>query len=330
MNTKTGDIEKKSNREKGPIGRAPGKGSIMFETLTDLAAAPLLPPIAIMQSALPAVGTAVNRYGLYKRDPQGRAQRTNWSMIRFLYDGGDVAQREAQNLRELHANIKGKLDDGSSYYALNPKTFRIVPDTFLDAVIRIRRDLGTPLSQTEEAQLYEEYRQLCLMLGIPEKYIEPTLEEFYIYYEDLVLNTMTYNETVDFLLHQGIEVPVKLKYLTWLQPLLNAVHHRLIYSGLRLTTVTQLHPLYRERFEIPWTDRDQRSYEKLLNRLKTFAKWVPRPLRYNPTVYLVMLGIHGPGLITFAKLQKIEAKLKARLKAKQKSQSLNINEGRSA
>lgn len=65
-------------------GCAPGQGSIMRDPLTDLAALPLMFPIAIMQSALPAVGTAVNRYGLYRHDPQRLSRRTNWPKIRFL------------------------------------------------------------------------------------------------------------------------------------------------------------------------------------------------------------------------------------------------------
>ena len=68
-----------SNSAANPVqGRAPGRGSIMWDTLTDMAHFPLMPPIAIMQSALPAVGTAVNKYGIYKSDPQARGRRTNW------------------------------------------------------------------------------------------------------------------------------------------------------------------------------------------------------------------------------------------------------------
>ena len=159
-------------------GRAPGRGSIMWDTLSDLANLPLMLPIATMQSVLPAVGTAVNRYGIYKSDPQARGRRTNWSMMRFLWDGGDMAHREATDLRSLHANIKGTLDDGSKYYALTPKTFRIVPNTFLDGVIRVRQDMGKPLTPKEEEQVYEEYVQLCLLLGIPRKDNRADAERF--------------------------------------------------------------------------------------------------------------------------------------------------------
>ncbi len=297
-------------------GRAPGMGSIMFDTLTDLAALPLMFPIATMQSALPAVGTAVNRYGIYKSDPQGRGRRTNWSMVRFLYDGGDFARREAKDLRALHANIKGTLDDGSKYYALNPKTFRIVPDTFLDAVIRIREDMGQPLTPSEQQQLYEEYVQLCLLLGIPRKDIEPTLHDFYVYYENLIRTTMTYNETVQFLINRGLEKPARLKYGKKLQPLVDGFYRRYIYPTLKLTSIGQLHPLYREKFKLPWSSHDQARYNKLCRRLQRFARLVPRPLRYNPVVYFVMLGVHGPNLVTMEELNRIEQKLKQRLARK--------------
>lgn len=289
-------------------GRAPGRGSIMWDTLTDMAVLPLIIPVATMQSALPAVGTAVNKYGIYKSDPQGRGRRTNWSMIRFLYDGGEFAHKEAADLRALHANIKGTHSDGSKYYALNPKTFRIVPDTFLDAVVRVRQDLGKPLTPWEENKLYEEYVQLCLLFGIPKKDIEPSLQAFYVYYEDLMRNTMTYNETVQYLTSRAIELPARLKYFKKLQPVADAFHRRFIYPTMKLCAVGGLHPIYRERFNLPWSEHDQARYAKLCQRLNRYMKMVPRSLRYNPVAYLVMLGFHGPGLVTLQELDKIEQK----------------------
>lgn len=309
------------SRGQSEKGRAPGRGSIMWDTLSDMAALPLMLPIATMQSALPAVGTAVNRYGIYKSDPQARGRRTNWSMMRFLWDGGDMAHREAKDLRELHAHIKGHLDDGTKYFALNPKTFRIVPDTFLDGVIRIRQDLGKPLTPAEEDKLYEEYVQLCLMLGIPRKDIEPTLQDFYVYYEDLIRNTMTHNETVQYLMGRGIELPARLKYFKRLQPLADKFHQRYVYPTLQLCATRCLHPVYRERFNLPWSAHDEARFQKLCRRLRRYADLVPRALRYNPVAYLVMLGFHGPGLVTLQELDHIESKKKVRDAAKKRAAS---------
>lgn len=310
-------MTKKKEADK-PQGQAPGRGSIMWDTLTDLAHLPLMLPIATMQSALPAVGTAVNKYGIYKSDPQGRGRRTNWSMIRFLYDGGDFAHNESHNLRALHAHIKGVNPDGSKYHALSPKTFRIVPDTFLDAVIRIRQDMGKPLSPVEERQVYQEYVGLCLLLGIPQKDIEPTLQDFYRYYEDLIRHTMTYNETVQFLTATGIEHAARLQRFKRLQPLADEFHRRYVYPTLHLCAIRCLHPLYRERFNLPWSDHDEARYQKLLRRLRRFTQLVPRPLRYNPVAYLVMLGFHGPGLVSLQELDQIEQKKQRRQQEKEK------------
>lgn len=291
------------------MGRAPGKGSIMWDTITDLASAPLLFPIATMQSATPAVGTAVNKYAVYKNDPMNRARRTNWSLMRFLWNGGDMAQKEAFDLRKLHANIKGTLADGTPYFALHPIAFRIVPDTFLDGVIRIRRDLGKPLDAQGEAKVYEEYIQLCLMFGIPRKYIPENYEAFKVEYEDILLNTMTYNETVDFLLNQGIQYAPKLKNLKFLQSYVDRFHAKYLYPTMFLSSRGCLHPVYREKHKIEWTEQNQKDFEKLCLRMQKFAKWVPRFMRYNPVAYLVMLGVHGPDIVSFEELTKIEEKL---------------------
>lgn len=299
------------------MGRAPGRGSIMWDTITDLASAPLLFPIATMQSATPAVGTAVNKYAIYKNDPVNRGRRTNWSLMRFLWDGGDVAQKEAFDLRKLHANIKGTLPDGTPYFALHPVAFRIVPDTFLDGVIRIRKDLGKPLDAQGEAKVYEEYVQLCLMFGIPRKYIPENIEAFRIEYDDIIHNTMTYNETVDFLMNDGLKYPPRFKRFKFLQPYMDNFHKKYIYPTMFISARGSLHPTYRKLHNIEWTEQNQQDFEKLCLRMQKFAKWVPRFMRYNPVAYLVMLGFHGPDLVTFEELTRIEEKLKAKQLAKQ-------------
>lgn len=294
-------------------GRPPGRKSIMWDVITDTNNGALLPSIAIMQSATPAVGTAVNKYALYKYDTMGRAIRTNWSLMRFLYDGKNIAHEESDALRKLHANIKGDLEGGGKYFALNPLTFRIVPDTFLDGVIRIRKDIGQPLSKAEEEQLYEEYVQLCLLFGIPRKYIEPTLEDFYKYYENLMRTGMTYNETVKHLIGDTVTKAPRLpKLLKALQPRFNKYFLETALPRNRIAYVGALHPIYREAMGISWTKEDQEKYEHLCEAINKRSKRIPRFLRTNPTAYLLMLGYRGPNLVTMDHLNEAEEKQKER------------------
>ncbi len=295
-------------REKG---RPPGRGSIFWDVITDINNGALMPSIAVMQSATPAVGTAVNKYALYKYDTLGRGIRTNWSLMRFLYGGGDVAYNESEALRKLHANIKGTHADGSKYFALDPLSFRIVPDTFLDGIIRIRKDIGKPLTKAEEEQVYEEYVQLCLLFGIPRKYIEPTLKDFFIYYDNLMRTGMTYNETVQFLLGDFPFKPMRLpKSLKFLESRFNRYMEHTARPRIRIAYVGALHPTYREVMGILWSAEDQQKYERLCAAIARRSKYLPRFLRTNPTAYLLMLGYKGPKLVTMDQLKEAEEKLK--------------------
>lgn len=303
-------IEQGIPKEKG---RPPGRGSIFWDVITDMNNGALLPSIAIMQSATPAVGTAVNTYALYKYDALGRAIRTNWSLMRFLYDGGNIAYEESEALRKLHANIKGTYADGTKYFALNPLSFRIVPDTFLDGIIRIRKDIGQPLSKAEEEQLYEEYVQLCLLFGIPRKYIEPTLEDFYVYYENLMRTGMTFNETVEYLIGDTQNAPPRLpKLLSFLQPRMNKYFHETMKPRNRIAYVGSIHPTYRKAVGIKWDEEDQEKYEKLCAAIAKRSKRIPRFLRTNPTAHLLRLGYRGPGLVTKKHLDEAKIKLDER------------------
>ena len=158
--------------------------------------------------------------------------------------------------------------------------------------------------------MYEEYVQLCLLLGIQKKDIEPTLQDFYAYYENLIMTEMTYNDTVKYLSTRAIELPARFKYFKAAQPYADSLYRRLVYPTMKLSVIGQLHPLYRQRFDLPWSERDQARYQKLCKRLRMYARMVPRPLRYNPVALLVMLGVHGPGLVTLEELGRIEERKK--------------------
>lgn len=301
------NITENATKEKG---RPPGRGSIMWDVITDLNNGALMPSIAIMQSATPAVGTAVNKYALYKYDAIGRGIRTNWSLMRFLYDGAGIAQQESDALRKLHANIKGKLADGSDYFALHPLTFRIVPDTFLDGVIRVRKDLGKPLNKNEETQVYEEYTQLCLLFGIPRKYIEPNIEAFYKYYDNLMRTGMTYNETVQYLIgDHGYYTPKFPRFLSFLQKPFDRYIDERVRPKTRIVYVGALHPTYRSSVGIKWNDEDEKHYRNICKIISKRAKLIPRFIRTNPIVYLLMLGYTGPSLASIEHLKEAEKKL---------------------
>ena len=291
-------------------GKAPGPGSIMWDTFSDLAVSPFAVAVLIMQAAHPDVGAAVGEYSIYTKNPWGRLFRTGFSMMRFLYGGkhGKQSMQEAKELRTLHASINGKRPDGTVYRALSPQTFRIVPDTFLDAVLRLRTVLGKPLNETERNQLYDEYINLCLLFGIPRQELESNLDDFLVYYDKLLLDIMNYNPTVAFLLGDMMMYGPAMKYLPIPETWRRAAYKRTVFPLMRLFTIGFLDPRFRDKHAIPWSDRDERHYQRGVKIVRVIAKIVPRFLRYHPFALYVMLGGHGVKLMTFERLMQLKNK----------------------
>lgn len=281
----------------------------MWETFSDLLLSPFSVPILVMQAAHPDVGAAVAKYAVYKHEPWGRLFRTGFSMMRFLYGGkqGKQSAQEVSALRALHAHIRGVRADGTSYHALTPDTFRIVPDTFLDGVIRFRKTVGKPLNREQLNDLYREYVDLCLLFGIRQSYLQPTIDDFLVYYDGLLLNTMTYNETVAFLLGDMMKYGPAIPYLPLPKRWWQFIYQHTLYPLIRIFTIGFLDARFREKHRIPWSEDDGKKYRRWVGIVRFLYRFVPRFLRYNPISLYIMLGGHGPEILSVEKLKQYDS-----------------------
>lgn len=279
----------------------------MWDAFSDMALGPFSIPILVMQAAHPDVGAAVAKYSVYKIEPWGRLFRTGFSLMRFLYDGknGEQSQREAKDLRALHAGIKGVREDGVRYSALTPSTFRVVPDTFLDGVVRFREVMNDPLTDEEKIQVFDEYRNLCALFGIPSSELEESFEGFVEYYDSLLLETMTYNETVKFLLEEMMRYGPAIPYLpmpiSWWQ----AIYKRTLFPLIRIFTLGFLDPRFRELHGIAWSPADEKKYQRNIKIVRFIKTVTPRWLRHSPLSLYVMFGGQGMKLTTAERLREI-------------------------
>lgn len=265
-----------------------------------------------MQAAHPDVGAAVAKFSVYKKDPWGRLFRTGFSMMRFLHGGkrGALGQNEAHDLKKLHAHIKGVHPDGSRYHALTPHTFRVVPDTFLDGAIRYRQAIGKPLNNQQQKQIYQEYIKLCQLFGIDRSELENNIEEFYGYYDKLLLETMTYNETVAYLLGDMMKFGPEIKYLPMPKKWWHAIYRRTLYPLIRTFSIGFIDPRFRAKHHIEWSEDDEHRYQRLLKWVRGFTKVVPRFLRYHPFSLYIMIGGRGTRVMDYQRLQKMSAKIR--------------------
>lgn len=291
------------------VARSPGPGSILWDIFSDITLSPFSIPVLVMQAAHPAVGDAVARYSVFKTEPWGRLFRTGFSMMRFLHGGrqgrkGQRAkgQREAADLRALHAHFRGIQPDGKSYQALDPRIFRVVPDTFLAAALAFREAMGQPFTDAEQQTLFREYQELCLLFGIPQSCLEKNLAAFRVYYDKLLLDTMTYNETVSYLLEEmmknGPRIPLPLPQSWW-----QWLYRHTLYPVIRIFTLGFIDPRFRAKHGIAWSRADEKKYRRYLKVVRFIRRLLPRWLRYHPFGLYVMIGGHGNRLVRIERLR---------------------------
>lgn len=284
---------------------APGPKSLMWKEISDsLFMSTFFSPL-LMEVAHPDVGTAIAQHSDVHDDPWGRANRTFSALARLIHGGkaGTLAHRDAENIRELHRNIKGQHPDGSKYFALSPQAYRIVPDTLLDHLINYRNIMGRPYSPAEKQQLYQEYRQLCFMLGLREQDIEPDLDSFYLYYKKLTTEKLTYNDSVKVLLDETLAQLPKPTWLMMGKGVWEKWQTRKLRPIVRLLTIGFFNPEYRVATGVPWSSADQRAFDKLIAKMRRIYRYTPRTLRTQPYAVLISLGFKATPIVTWAQLK---------------------------
>lgn len=227
----------------------------------------------VLQVSHPMVGAAVGQHSVYKSDPWGRLWRTATSLIRQVF-GGYRAAEEGQRLIRLHADIKGVDDQGRRYTALNPEAYVWVHATIFDAWRMFLRDYARGLTPAQEAQLFDEWRRVGLLLGCKDRLLPRSVTEFDEYFEAM-LPSLENNDVVQDLLHNGPKAPFFLP-----QAALDLVSSPLL--ALQRSFVAERLPgELAERFGLERNDRTA-DHTHLLGQFSHALGLVPPLLRRSP------------------------------------------------
>lgn len=163
----------------------PPPGGVLWSEVGDIRVLLTLPAALTMQVAHPAVGAGVDAYSVFRTDPWGRGERSLRSMQLWVY-GGEAAAEEGRRLRALHRTIRGTDTRGRRYHALEPATFSWVHATGFPVFLHGRKYLGRPYTDAQERQLYAEWLQVGRILGIADRDMPQTIEEFWPYYRKML------------------------------------------------------------------------------------------------------------------------------------------------
>lgn len=265
--------------------RAPGVGpeSLTWRYAGDVRYVLLgLSQAFLLQAAHPVISLGVEQHSTYKTDPVGRFERSIKLLWPVLYNTRAGAFDYGQRVRERHRDIKGTDASGKAYHALNPEPYLWVHMTALESMIRFAGYIGEAPGRAGQEQMFAEWFQLGLLLGLREQDMPATLAEFEQRFAEIIEARLESTPTLDFLMTSGyfVRIPkppgLRLPDSLW----------RLVSQPLGALTFVltrgSMAPRFRERFNVPWSRVDAAIFRITVLLLRGLWKILPERVRWLP------------------------------------------------
>ncbi|MFG2092024.1 oxygenase MpaB family protein [Streptomyces sp. NPDC048612] len=273
----------------------PPVGGVLWSLAGDIRMLLTLQPALAMQVAHPAVGAGVDDHSMFRTDPWGRGERSLASLQLWVY-GGEAAAAEGRRLRAMHRSIQGTDAQGRAYHALTPAYYAWVHATGYPVFRHAQHYLGRPFTEAQERQLYAEWLQVGRVLGIHDRDMPQTIEEFWPYYRKVLDNDLEETVVVRELLAADLPLPAPDRGPRWLRPLL-----RLSWPWLcprfarvrRFLTIGLMPPDARQAIGLEWTDAQERRLRRLGRLVRAVVPVLPERLRFMPIAYRARRAARG-------------------------------------
>lgn len=262
----------------------PPPGGILWSIAGDIRMFLMLPPALTMQVAHPAVGAGVDEHSVFRTDPWGRGERSVRSVLLWVY-GGEEAAAEGRRLRALHRTIQGTDTRGRRYHALTPANYAWVHATGFPVYQHAQRYLGRPFTEAQERQLYAEWLRVGRVLGLHDRDMPQTLEEFWPYYRKVLADELELTRVAAELTATDKTVPPPDRGPLPVRLLLRALWPVLLpplARFRRFVTIGLMPPDAREAIGLPWTAAQERRLRRFGRVVRTVVPLLPERLRYLP------------------------------------------------
>lgn len=262
----------------------PPPGGVLWSLAGDVRGLLMLPAALTMQVAHPAVGAGVDEHSVFRTDPWGRGERSLRSLQLWVY-GGEAAAEEGRRLRQLHRTIQGTDTRGRRYHALTPEYYAWVHATGFPVYQHAARYLHRPLTADQERRLYAEWLQVGRILGIHDRDMPQTVEEFWPYYRKVLADELEATAVVRDLIATDPSVPPPDRGPLVLRLLLRAFWPVLLpplARFRRFVTLGLMPPDARRAIGLEWTAAQERRLRRLGLVVRAVVPVLPERLRYLP------------------------------------------------
>jgi len=246
----------------------------------------------LLQLANPAVGHGVARHSDFVSRPLNRLNGT----LAYVYavtcgspvDRARAVRRVALAHRPVHSP-RARAGDGRSpgwppegtgrpsYDAFDPHLQLWVAATLYESASRMHDLVFGPLSDEDAETVYRDYGVLGTALQVPQDLWPKDRAAFNRYWQRARAELTTDSVTKG-VARQLLNPPVAPLWLRMAMPLA-----RLVTTGL-------LDPRERALFDLPWSPRRQRRFERLLTVVRVVYPRLPRRLRHGPMTHYLKRG----------------------------------------
>ncbi|WP_189548885.1 oxygenase MpaB family protein [Streptomyces lavendofoliae] len=262
----------------------PPPGGVLWTLAGDIRGLLMLPAAFTLQVAHPAVGAGVDEHSVFRTDPWGRGERSLRSLQLWVY-GGEAAAEEGRRLRALHATIRGTDTRGRRYHALTPANYAWVHATGFPVYQHAARYLIRPLTEAQERQLYAEWLRVGRVLGIHDRDMPQTVEEFWPYYREVLADEIEPTAVARELAAASTSLPPLDRGPLPLRLLLRVLWPVLLPPFARFRrflTVGLMPPEAREAIGLEWTEAQERTLRRFGRVVRAVVPVLPERLRYLP------------------------------------------------
>jgi len=238
----------------------------------------------LLQVGHPTVGAGVSEHSEFRADPWGRLLRTlDYSYV-MTYGTPEQAGEMGRRIREMHKHIKGVKPDGERYHALEPEAYAWVHATLAHSIVRGHELLGSPIPAGEIDDFYTQWRRGGRLIGVRERDLPETWEEFGEYFDRMVEERLERTAAVDEVL-ESLGEPTS-PDLPWLPETAWRIARVPAAHQISLVTAGLLAPVLRERFGVSWSRRKERELRVLAAASRAATPLLPRGLRNVGPRYL--------------------------------------------
>ena len=242
------------------------------------------PRAAVLQNMLPALGQGVQEHSVWFAETLARLRRSIPPIYDTVY--GADAHAAGRRVRDFHTSIKGRMPDGSPYSALNPETFYWAHATFVEHMVLAADTFVRRLTEAEKDQIVAESVTWFARYGVSVRGIPRTWAEFEDYWEQMLAERLVPHRTARYgvgYATKGWPRPARVPAPVW------RLAGRPVDTSSAFLTIGGLPPRARELLDLPWTDRQERRYQRfaaawraaapLYGRLPARARMHPMPIR---------------------------------------------------